>query len=141
MATERTEDYLKAIDSIIGKKGYSQVKDVAAFLDVTPSSVTGMFQKLNKEGFINYEKYGGVTLTLNGAKIARCMKEKYSVLHDFLVLLGVNEITADDDACKMEHAITPETLEMLTQFSDFVHSNDEALNFITQFKGFCKNRK
>ncbi|NPE28246.1 metal-dependent transcriptional regulator [Methanococcoides sp. SA1] len=138
MTTERTEDYLKAIDTIIEKKGYSQVKDIARFLDVSPSSVTGMFKKLTREGFINYEKYGGVTLTAEGRKLARSTKEKFSVLHEFLVLLGVDEVTADDDACKMEHVITPETLEKLTKFSEFVNYREEIPKFLLNFKKFCE---
>ncbi|SES62222.1 iron (metal) dependent repressor, DtxR family [Methanococcoides vulcani] len=141
MTTERTEDYLKAIDTIIEKKGYSQVKDIARFLNVSPSSVTGMFKKLTKEGYINYEKYGGVTLTPEGRKVARSTKEKYSVLHEFLILLGVDELTADDDACKMEHAVTPQTLEKLTKFSEFVHRNDDMPNFLSNFKIYCETGK
>ncbi|WP_232221882.1 metal-dependent transcriptional regulator [Methanococcoides burtonii] len=75
MTTERTEDYLKAIDTIIEKKGYSLVKDIARFLDVSPSSVTGMFKKLTKEGFINCEKYGGVTLAPDGRKLAKSTRK------------------------------------------------------------------
>jgi DtxR family Mn-dependent transcriptional regulator len=63
MTTERTEDYLEALDIIIEKKGYAQVKDVTKFLKVGASSVTEMFQKLGAAGYINYEKYSGVTLT------------------------------------------------------------------------------
>lgn len=138
MTTERTEDYLKAIDTIIEKKGYSQVKDVARFLNVSPSSVTGMFKKLTKEGYINYEKYGGVTLTPGGRKIARSTKEKYSVLHEFLILLGVDEAIADDDACKMEHVVTPQTLEKLTKFSEFVNCKEEMPKFFRHFKEYCE---
>lgn len=141
MTTERTEDYLKAIDTIIEKKGYSQVKDVARFLNISPSSVTGMFKKLTKEGYINYEKYGGVTLTPEGRKIARSTKEKYGVLHEFLILLGVDEATADDDACKMEHAVTSQTLEKLTKFSEFAHLNDEMPTFLRNFKDYCETGK
>ena len=66
MATERTEDYLKMLDLIIATKGYARVKDVSEIMGLSPSSVTGMFKKLNKEGYINYEKYGAVTLTKKG---------------------------------------------------------------------------
>jgi DNA-binding MarR family transcriptional regulator len=81
MATERTEDYLKMLDSIIKKKGYARVKDVSEIMGLNPSSVTGMFKKLNREGYINYEKYGAVTLTPEGDEIARATEEKYDVLN------------------------------------------------------------
>ncbi len=140
MTTERTEDYLKAIDTIVEEKGYTQVKDISKLLDVSPSSVTGMFKKLNKEGLINYEKYGGVTLTTQGRKIARRTKKKYSVLHDFLMLLGVDENIADEDACKMEHVVNPQTLEKLTKFSEFVHMKDEWPSFLEHFLQYCDDK-
>jgi DtxR family Mn-dependent transcriptional regulator len=76
MTTERTEDYLKAIEKIIEKKGYAQVKDISRELDLSSPSVTGMFKKLTKMGYINYEKYGGVTLTAEGEKIAKKTMER-----------------------------------------------------------------
>ena len=76
MTTERDEDYLKIIASIIEEKGYAKVKDVAKELKLGPSTVTGMFKKLDKEGYINYEKYGGVTLTEKGKEIASHYKGK-----------------------------------------------------------------
>ena len=88
MATERTEDYLEVLDVIISEKGYAQVKDVSKILGVGPSSVTEMFQRLGETGYINYEKYSGVTLTSKGKIIAKKTRKKHETLKNFLLILA-----------------------------------------------------
>ncbi len=137
MTTDRAEDYLEAIDTIITKKGYAQVKDVSKLLEVGPSSVTEMFQKLTKAGFINYEKYGGVTLTTKGKKLAKETKKKHLMLHNFLMILGLEDNIADEDACKIEHVLNPETVERLTKFVEFVNMQEEKVpQWLEHFKYF-----
>ncbi|NLI63046.1 MAG: metal-dependent transcriptional regulator [Methanosarcinaceae archaeon] len=140
MPTDRKEDYLKEIDKIVAEKGYAQVKDLANALDVGPSSVTGMFKKLADDGFINYEKYGGVTLTKRGKEIARTTQEKFSSINEFLKVLGVCEEIADEDACKMEHILDMETYETFLNFKEFAKTK-EGKNLIEKFKDFEKNKK
>lgn len=141
MTTGRKEDYLEAIESITGKKGYAKVKDVSKLLDVGPSSVTEMFQKLEKAGYINYEKYGGVTLTTKGKKIAKDTKQKHMMLHDFLLILGTDDNIADEDACKIEHDLNPETLDRLTKFVEFVNKKEEGPRWLDHFKYFYDTGK
>lgn len=134
MTTERVEDYLKAIEKVIEKKGYAQVKDISRELELSSPSVTGMFKKLTKLGYINYEKYGGVTLTPEGEKIAKCTMEKHGVIRDFLEILGVEEETADQDACKIEHVLAPETFEVLTKFVEFIDRREEWPYWLDHFR-------
>ena len=115
MATERNEDYLETLDAIIGRKGYAQVKDVSKILGVAPSSVTEMFQKLSEADYVNYKKYGGVTLTAKGKRIAKKTRKKHNILKEFLLNLGVNEKISDKDACRMEHIVNPETMDRLVK--------------------------
>ena len=136
MTTERTEDYLEVLDAIITEKGYAQVKDVSKILGVGPSSVTEMFQKLGEAGYINYEKYGGVTLTAKGKKIAKKTRKKHNTLKEFLLILGVNEKIADADACRIEHIVNPETMNRLTKFVEFVQRFKEAPRWLDHFKYF-----
>lgn len=141
MATERTEDYLKMLDSIIETKGYARVKDVSEIMGLNPSSVTGMFKKLNKQGYINYEKYGAVTLTPKGKEIACATEEKYGVVRDFLLTFGTDVTTAEEDACRIEHILSPETLEVLTKLVEFIHENEELPEWLENFKRFCESGK
>lgn len=135
MTTERKEDYLKTIDKIVTEKGYAQVKDISRALDVGPSSVTGMLKKLTDDGYINYEKYGGVTLTQKGKETANITKKKYTTIKDFLIALGVSENVAEEDACKMEHVITPDTYDVFLSFCEF-SITEKGSNQISHFKRY-----
>jgi DtxR family Mn-dependent transcriptional regulator len=136
MTTERTEDYLKAIEKIIEKKGYAQVKDISRELELSSPSVTGMFKKLTKMGYINYEKYGGVTLTAEGERIAKKTMEKHSTIRDFLLIIGLEEEIANHDACKIEHILATQTFDRLTKFVEYMNSNEELSLCLDHFKYF-----
>ncbi|MCS3924731.1 metal-dependent transcriptional regulator [Methanosalsum natronophilum] len=136
MVTEREEDYLKVVHELIEQKGYVRVKDVSKQLDVSPSSVTEMFQRMDDAGYINYEKYGGVTLTDSGTEIAKSTQKKHGVIKDFLEILGVQEKMADEDACKIEHVLTSDTLDTLTKFADFINKNKEAATWLDHFRHY-----
>ncbi|MFP4143069.1 MAG: metal-dependent transcriptional regulator [Thermoplasmata archaeon] len=135
MIGKREEEYLEVIYDVIQEKGYAKVKDIAEILDVGLSSVTEMFQKLDDKGYINYEKYSGVTLTDRGEEIAVALSEAHKVLKDFLIILGMDEELADEDACKIEHVVRRETMERLTKFVDFIQSHEEPL-WLERFKKY-----
>ncbi len=61
MYFKSVEDYLEVIYNLFLNKGYARTKDIATELNVTAPSVSGMLKKLDKEGFVHYEKYSGVT--------------------------------------------------------------------------------
>ena len=110
MVTERTEDYLEAIHSVILQKGYAKVKDIADILNVAPSSVTEMFKKLQKKDLIFYERYSGVTLTEKGKAVAIKTQQKHDTLVQFLQIIGVSDDIANQDACRIEHVVDKETI-------------------------------
>ncbi len=101
-----------------------------------PALFTDVFQKLSDEGYVNYEKYSGVTLTGKGKKIAITTKKKHDMLKEFLLILGVNEKVADKDACRIEHVMVPETADRLTKFVEFVHRKKEGTRWVGHFKYF-----
>ena len=79
---------------------------------------------------VNYEKYGGVTLTEEGRKIGEDVDSRHRLIKSFLQMLGVAEEIADIDACEVEHSLHPETLERLQMFLDAVHKNPERYPFL-----------
>src|SRR5690606_39515469 len=91
MPTPSIEDYLERIYELVEEKGYARVSDIASSLDVQPSSVTRMLQRLDDQEFLVYEKYRGLVLTAKGQELGRRIKERHQLLEDFLRLLGVNE--------------------------------------------------
>lgn len=68
MPTPSMEDYIEQIYILIEEKGYARVSDIAENLQVHPSSVTKMVQKLDRDHYLNYEKYRGLILTAKGKK-------------------------------------------------------------------------
>lgn len=114
--SESLEDYLEAIAQIITQKGAARGKDISRRLDVSGSSVTGALRSLARRDLVNYAPYDLVTLTTEGERLARDVIHRHQVLKDFIVhVLGVDEQTADHDACRMEHAVSETVLDRLAQ--------------------------
>ncbi len=132
--SSRTEDYIEVIHTVIQSKGYAKVKDISKVLGVGPSSVTEMLQKLGKDGYVNYEKYGAVTLTPKGEKIAKSLDMKHKTLREFLVMLGVDEKVANEDACKIEHIVSGETVDRLNKFLEFVAKGESTPRWLDHFE-------
>ena len=82
------EDYLEKIYMAIEQKGYVRSIDIATSLDVLPSSVTKMMQKLDEADLGIYEKYRGFTLTGKGKKLAKKLVERHQMLEDFFKMIG-----------------------------------------------------
>ncbi|UCC92928.1 MAG: metal-dependent transcriptional regulator [Thermoplasmata archaeon] len=132
----RWEQYIETIDTVQRQKGYAKVKDVATVLEVGLPTVTEMFGKLDEAGLINYQKWSGVTLTEEGQAMADALREKHDTLREFLEILGVPEEVADGDACAMEHNVSPETLDRLTSFVDFVNMPEDGPVWLQHFREF-----
>jgi DtxR family Mn-dependent transcriptional regulator len=116
-AEEATEDYLETINSLIAEKGFASV-DIAERMKVSEPTVTSIVKKLDKEGYLIYEKYGGLKLTQRGKRLAEEMKQKHELIAR-LGLFGVEEKIARLDAEKIEHGLRPETLEKLCAFTQY----------------------
>ncbi len=110
--SESLEDYLETILELQTNNTVARSKDIAEKLDIKRGSVTGMLKKLAAQELINYEPYGYVTLTSKGEKIAKEIENRHIVLKDFLFrIIGVDEDTADQTACRMEHAMNAATFK------------------------------
>ncbi len=137
---KRFEEYLEAIYGVVSEKGYARAKDLVKAMDVSPSTVTEMLQKLDKGGYINYEKYGGITLTKKGNKLVKELERKHEVLKNFFILIGVDEEVAERDACKIEHVASDSATEALTKFVEFVQKHDKP-KWIERFRIYSKEGK
>jgi len=115
--TSNMEDYLEAILTLQEEQKVARVRDIARQLKVKMPSVTGAVKNLAEKGLVNYERYSFVTLTERGRKIAEEIINRHQVIYDFLtrVLLVDIEI-AELDACRIEHAVSPETMTRLKTF-------------------------
>jgi Mn-dependent DtxR family transcriptional regulator len=113
------EDYLERIYSLIEEKGYARVSDIAEALEVHPSSVTKMVQKLDKDKYLIYEKYRGLVLTPKGKKIGKRLVDRHSLLEEFMRIIGVDESQIYRDVEGIEHHLSWESItciEYLVQY-------------------------
>ena len=122
MPTDREEDYLEAILHVERKDGHARVGDIAKHLDCSAATVTEMFVRLSKKGLVNYEKYGGVTLTKKGRRIGEEVDMRHSILRDLLMEIGIDEEIADEDACIIEHRIHPQTMARIKELLEVLRS-------------------
>ena len=79
----------------------------------TPSRVSRAVGILRQGGYIHVAEDGGITLTESGQAVAEKIYERHRLLTSFLVKLGVDEKTAAEDACKMEHVISDASMEAI----------------------------
>lgn len=110
------EDYLEAMLVLQEDKGYIRSIDIAKQLGVTKPSVSYAVKKLRENGYINMEANGPITLAPAGLKIARRIYERHKALKAFLKKLGVDEDTAEEDACEIEHVISHDTYMAICDF-------------------------
>lgn len=97
-----SEDYLESMLMMKEQHGYIRSVDVADHLGVTKPSVTYATKRLRENGYIEMDRDGLITLTDRGMAIAAKMLDRHHTLTKFLIALGVDEKTAEEDACKIE---------------------------------------
>jgi DtxR family Mn-dependent transcriptional regulator len=108
------EDYLEAIYHIVADKGVARPKDIGGRLKVQAASVTGALRALAQQDLVHYEPYEAVTLTTKGLGAARSVVHRHRTIQRFLTdTLGIAPQEAQETACKMEHAVTPEVAPRL----------------------------
>lgn len=110
---ESAENYLETILMLGQKKGRVRSIDIAHELEFKKPSVSVAMKNLRENGYIQVDEHGFITLTDSGRRIAETMYERHLLLSHWLTELGVNEKTAVEDACKMEHVISKESFEAI----------------------------
>jgi len=119
--TSAMEDYLEAIFNLGKEKRVVRVKDIAKRLKVKMPTVTSMLKVLSKRELIDYEKYEYLELTEKGVAVGREIHRRHHILQGFLTdILNVDFKKADEEACKMEHAVSASTLDRFIEFMEFV---------------------
>jgi DtxR family Mn-dependent transcriptional regulator len=92
-------------------------------MNVKMPTVSSMLKTLNDRGLVNYEKYEYVEMTRRGANVGKEMHRRHGILLEFLTEIPkIDHEVADEEACKMEHALSPETLDSLTDFMAFIQA-------------------
>jgi len=115
--TPSNEDYLEAILFLLEKEPHVHSVQVAQYLKVSKPSVVKAMGVLKEAGLVHQEPYGTLWLTAEGERLARQVSHRHNTLKTFLTeVLGVEECVAEEDACKMEHSVSQETMEKLADY-------------------------
>ena len=118
------EDYLEVIHALAKDKGVARVGEIAEKMAVKSPSVNAALKSLADRDLVLHEKYGYVSLTKEGQRLAAEVQEKHDILFRFLteVLMIAPEV-AQEEACCIEHAISDETSIRLIKFFKFIESS------------------
>ncbi|WP_270297008.1 metal-dependent transcriptional regulator [Eggerthella sinensis] len=109
---ESAEDYLKAVLVLAREHGFVRAVDVAERLGVSKASVSKALSKLERAGCIDIVCHD-VRLTSEGRAVAERILERHEFFWSLLVSAGVNERTADEEACRMEHCLSEDSFRKL----------------------------
>ncbi|MCM1285911.1 MAG: metal-dependent transcriptional regulator [Acetobacter sp.] len=110
---ESAENYLETILMLQQKKGAVRSIDIATELEFSKPSVSVAMKNLRENGYIEVDDSGYISLLESGKIIAEKMYERHTTLSNWLISLGVNEKTAVEDACRIEHIISAESFEAI----------------------------
>ena len=109
------EDYLEAILRLEMEKGNVRSIDVANLLEFTKPSVSRAVSVLSEAGYLRVDEDHSLHLTPRGREIATEIYERHCVITEFLVGIGVDPKTAEEDACQIEHVISRTSFEKLRE--------------------------
>ena len=111
--TTAREDYLKAILVLQKQNGSVRSVDVAQYLGFSKPSVCRAVATLTEGGFLRMDPEFKLCLTEEGQRVAEQTYERHCFFERQLLALGVDPVTAGEDACKLEHAISEESFRLL----------------------------
>ena len=137
--SQSAEDYLERIHELIEEKGYARVVDIASTLEVKQASVTSMVQKLAELGYVKYEKYRGLVLTDKGRDVATRIQKRHETLSRFFSLLGLDAQTQHRDIEGIEHHLSPETMDVISDLALFFEKNPATLKQFMTSRGRKKS--
>ena len=124
--TAGLEDYIEAIYVAEIEKRPLKGAELARTLNISRASVSEALAKLVSKGLITYESYGTVTLTPKGKSEAIKVYNTHNILKNFFeAVLGISPEEASENACKIEHIISPNILKRIGDFTSFWQNHSE----------------
>lgn len=113
---ELNEDYVELIADLIAQKGAARSVDIAERMGVTAPTVNKALARLQRDGLVVRRPYRSIFLTERGQVLAEFCKRRHRIVVDFLIALGIDELTASQDAEGIEHHVSNRTLEAFEGF-------------------------
>lgn len=124
LLTPSMEDYLEMAYRLSLDRAYTRISDLASALNVQPPSASNMLKKLSDLSLVQYEKYALVILTDKGLKLGKYLFERHEIIAEFLRFIGTGDILVETE--KIEHNISPQTIEGLKVLLDFFSTNPDS---------------
>ena len=113
---ESAEDYLETILILRERKGNVRSIDIVNEMNYSKPSISIAMKKLKSEGFVEMDLNGYITLTPHGEEIAKRIYKRHKLLEKVLVAMGIDEETAAEEACRIEHVIDDNTYNKINEF-------------------------
>ena len=113
---ESIEDYLETILELSKIKQVVRSIDIAQAMNYSKPSVSIAMKKIKEKQYVNIDDNGYITLTELGLKVAESVLERHEIISSVLIHLGVNDQTAYEDACRIEHDLSDETFQKIKEF-------------------------
>ena len=113
---ESAEDYLEKILMLSERNGQVRSIDIATELGYSKPSISVAMKKLRENGYISMDGAGLITLLPPGEEIAKRIYARHKLLKACLMALGVDEKTATDEACHIEHDISDDTYNKINHY-------------------------
>lgn len=126
---------MERIYKLIDEKGYARVSDIAEGLEVHPSSVTKMIQKLDKDEYLIYEKYRGLILTSKGKKVGKRLVDRHQLLEEFLTMIGVHEENIYRDVEGIEHHLSWDSITRIETLVEYFRQDEARVQALRSLHG------
>ncbi len=137
--SESLQDYIEAIYKVLLEKPVCRITDIKDILNVTKASIVHAVSILKEKELINKERYGYITLTEKGNRIAKKYYKKYLIIKEFLMeFLNVNEEEANTIACGIEHHVNQSHIKKLENMINNAKKNPELLKNLTRVEKYDK---
>lgn len=116
MISVNKEKYLIEIYTNLNDEGYTRVSQLAKSLQVSVSSVSKMVKKLNDEEYIEFQRYGMISITKKGRVVCERLLKKRLVLERFLQYIGVDEENVEEEVKAIESTISTDVVQQIDHF-------------------------
>ncbi|MCS6784780.1 MAG: metal-dependent transcriptional regulator [Candidatus Caldarchaeum sp.] len=127
------EEYLEAVYELCREKGEKvRPVDVARALNVAPSTVKKVISGLCEKGYLRYQPYKTLELTEEGLAKINELKRRHDTVSKLFQTLGIDELTAEIEAEKMEHSLSPTSTKLLEALVEILNSEPDLLNRVRQ---------
>lgn len=114
---ESREDYLEAAYVIKLRNGFVRNSLLCKYMSYSKASISVAMRTLREQGYVVRDELGYISLTEKGEAIAKEVYARHMLLKEVLEAIGVSPEVADQDACRMEHAISEETFQKLQEMA------------------------